>query len=186
MKKVLALVLAIACVMSIGFVSAFAAPADGTYSVPIKCWKETRDEKSMADVLGDNATVTVANGQITMTVTTKQMEMYGIKGDLVGLKVSDGNGGYIDATPTGTNADGNPTGYTFPVAASDYDSGYIKIKEKAKLTPTLPMQMPEDARIKIYTDQATQTAAPTTSSSSSSSSNIFSQLFSRLTSLFNK
>ena len=122
MKKVLAMVLALAAVLTIAVASVGAATlSDGTYTVPVKLWKASSDGASMAQVIGDNATVEVKDGAITMTVTTKQMEMMGITGDLTGLRVSDGKGGYVDATVTSTDANGLPTAFTFPVAASDYE-----------------------------------------------------------------
>lgn len=163
--------MAIACVMSLGFVSVFAATADGTYTVPAQCWKASKDEASMADVLGPNATVTVADGQATVNVPTKQMEMMGIKGDLVGLKVSaDGGKTYVEAQSTGTNADGNPSGFTFTVPVEVYDTGYVTIKEQAKTTPNFaPMNSEQDARIKFDLSKATQSAAPAAAAETSDS-----------------
>lgn len=188
MRKVLALVLAIACVMSIGFVSAFAATADGTYSVPVTLWKESRDENSMAQVVGSPATVVVNGDQTTITVSTKQMEMMGIKGDLVGLRADNGNGGFVTATSTGNNADGNPAGFTFTVPTSVYESGNITVKEQAKTTPNFaPMNSEQTARLHFDTAAATQTAsAQTTDAATSASSNPLTKLFSQLTSIFNK
>lgn len=188
MRKVLALVLAIACVMSIGFVSAFAATADGTYSVPVTLWKESRDENSMAQVVGSPATVVVNGDQTTITVSTKQMEMMGIKGDLVGLRADNGNGGFVTATSTGNNADGNPAGFTFTVPTSVYEKGNITVKEQAKTTPNFaPMNSEQTARLHFDTAAATQTAsAQTTDATTSASSNPLTKLFSQLTSIFNK
>lgn len=181
--------MAIACVMSIGFVSAFAATADGTYTVPVKAWHATKDQASLADVIGPNATVTVADGQATMNVQVKSMEMMGIRGDLVGLQVSDGKGGFVTAQPNGTDANGNPTSFTFTVPVSVYDSGLITIKEKAKTTPNFaPMDDWQDARIKVDLASATQTATASTDATTgaSTSSNPLTKIFSQLTSIFNK
>lgn len=188
MRKVLALVLAIACVMSIGFVSAFAATADGTYSVPVVLWKESKDENSMAQVVGSTATVVVNGDQTTITVPTKQMEMMGIKGDLVGLRADDGKGGFVTATSTGNNADGNPAGFTFTVPTSVYESGNITVKEQAKTTPNFaPMNSEQTARLHFDTAAATQTAsAQTTDATTGASSNPLTKIFSQLTSIFNK
>ena len=92
---------------------------------------------------------------MTMTVTPKQMEIMGITGDLVGLRVSDGKGGYVDATVVSKDSNGLPTAFTFPVAASDYESGYIKVQEKAQLSvPVDAMNDWMDARIKVDTASA--------------------------------
>lgn len=190
-RKVLALVLALACVMSIGFVSVLADGLDGTYSVPVRLWKESRDEDSMAQVVGDTATVVINGDQATITVPTKQMEMMGIKGDLVGLRADNGNGGFVTATSTGNNADGNPAGFTFTVPVSVYQTGNITVKESAKTTPNFEaMNSEQTARLHFDLANAKKTAsaqpAATTASSSTSSSNPLSQIFSQITSLFNK
>lgn len=187
-RKILALVLALACVMSIGIVSAFADSGDGTYTVPVTAWHETQNHASMADVLGPNATAVISDGQVTMTVPTKSMEMMGIRGDLVGLQVSDGKGGFVTAQPNGTDANGNPTSFTFTIPVSVYDSGLITIKEKAKTTPNFaPMDDWQDARIKVDLASATQSAASTDATTgASTSSNPLTKIFSQLTSVFNK
>lgn len=190
-RKILALVLALACVMSIGIVSAFADSGDGTYTVPVQAWRETQNHASMADVLGPNATAVISDGQVTMTVPTKSMEMMDIRGDLVGLRVSDGKGGFTTAQAVGTDSEGNPTAFTFTVPESLYRTGYIPIKETAKTTPHFPgMDGEQDARIKIdlasakkvtSTPEATKTDATT-----GASSNPLSKVFSQVSSLLKK
>jgi len=188
MKKVLAMVLALAAVLTIAVASVGAATlSDGTYTVPVKLWKASSDGASMAQVIGDNATVEGKDGAITMTVTTKQMEMMGITGDLTGLRVSDGKGGYVDATVTSTDANGLPTAFTFPVAASDYESGYIKVQEKAKTSiPVDAMDDWMDARIKVDTAAAKETAPTSTVDVLTSASKSDSNPLAKILALFKK
>ncbi len=156
MKKTIALCLALLMFCVAMAVSASAATlSDGTYTVPVKMAKASKDEDSLAQVLAEQAKLEVKDGTMTMTVTPKQMEIMGITGDLVGLRVSDGKGGYVDATVVSKDSNGLPTAFTFPVAASDYESGYIKVQEKAQLSvPVDAMNDWMDARIKVDTASA--------------------------------
>ncbi len=145
-KRILAMILAVTALLSVFAVSASAKDS----KVDIKLWHATKDKASMAQVLGDKATVTEKDGKIYMTVTTKSMEMMGIKGDLTALRVSDGHGGYVDATVTGKDKKGLPTGFTFPVDAKEYKTGFIPVQEMSKLSVNVDaMNGWQDARIKI-------------------------------------
>lgn len=187
MRKVLALVLAIACVMSIAAVSVFAAvPADGTYSVPVLFVKEDKDEKSMSSpIMGPTATVTVSNGQITMTVTAPQdATVMTLPSKMVGLQTADANGNLVDAQKNGNN-------FTFTVTPEQWNSGFVAAKYKADIAgisaDLMGSMSSRDVRIKISTDQLTQTAsAPQTVDATTSASKGLSGLFSQLTSLFKK
>lgn len=187
MKKILALVMALACVMSIACVSAFAAaPADGTYTVPVHLWKADKDEDSMAaPVLGATATVTVSNGQITMTVNTPEdAKVMGLSSKLSGLQVADASGNYVDTAKNGNN-------FTFTVTQDQWDKGVINAKESASIAgvpESLTASMSNrEVRIKVDTDKLTQSAAAqTTDATTGASSNPLTKVFSQLTSIFSK
>ncbi|MBQ9066460.1 MAG: NEAT domain-containing protein [Clostridia bacterium] len=151
MKRTIATVLALVMMLALSVASFAVDPdsiPDGTYTVNIQLWHATKDKASMAQVLADTATVEVKDGQKTMTVQAKQMEMMGIKGDLVGLRVSDGKGGYTDAEVVAKDSKGLPTAFRFAVV--DCNNGYIPIQEKAQTAiPVDAMNDWQDARIKV-------------------------------------
>lgn len=189
MSKVLALVMAIACVMSISLVSAFAAvPEDGTYTVPVTLYKADKDEESMAaPVLGKTATVTVTNGQITMTVEAPtDAQVMGLNSQLAGLSIADASGNYVTVPKNGTT-------FTFTVTPEQWNSGFINAKENASIAgvpESLTASMSNrEVRIKVDTDKLSQSAAPaaaTTDATTGASSSGLSGIFSMISSLFNK
>lgn len=184
-KKVLALVMALACVMSIAAVSAFAAtPADGTYTVPVALWNADKDQASMAAaVLGPTATVTVNNGQITMTVTAPtDAKVMGISSSLAGLSVADASGKYVTVPKQGNT-------FTFNVTPEQWNSGFVKAKENAAIA-NVPAELTasmsnREVRIKIDTSKlAPSAAAPATAAATDATTGASSNC--KLLSLFNK
>lgn len=183
MKKCFALLLALAAVLSMSLVFAGAAE-NGTYQVGVKIWHATEDRQSMAQVIGDTATVEKQDGTVTMTVSAKQMEVMGITGDLKALRVSDGKGGYQDAEVVSTNEKGLPTGFHFTVPESLYETGYIPVQEKAVTSvPVEAMEDWMDARIKVDLSTEKQTSAASQQTETTASSCPLSGLFSQLSSL---
>lgn len=95
-------------------------PKDGTYTISTQLWKAKADEKSMAAAtVAESATLVVKDGTYTITITTQPMTAYGVTAYLKALRVySDSDKtSYTDAEVTGTDSDGNPTGFKFTVAS---------------------------------------------------------------------
>lgn len=186
-KKVLALVMALACVMSIAAVSAFAAaPADGTYTVPVKIWNADKDQESMSSpMMADTATVTVSGGQITMTVSAaKNAKVMGLSTKLVELQTADASGKLVATQKNGDS-------FTFTVTPDQWNKGMVNAKYKADIA-NIPADLmgsmsSRDIRIKIDTSKLTPSAAATTTDATTgASNNPLSQVFSQISSLLKK
>lgn len=138
-----------------------------------------------APVLGATATVTVSNGQITMTVNTPEdAKVMGLSSKLSGLQVADASGNYVDTAKNGNN-------FTFTVTQDQWDKGVINAKESASIAgvpESLTASMSNrEVRIKVDTDKLTQSAAAqTTDATTGASSNPLTKVFSQLTSIFSK
>ena len=118
-NKVISVIMALAMVLSIMSISAFAkAPTkDGKYNVSFHLWNAEKNEASMGDgFFKHTARLNVKNGKTTMTVyaNTKAInQMFKGKKFVLDMRVSNGKGGWTKATATGKSKNGSTTALSF-------------------------------------------------------------------------
>lgn len=122
--------------------------ADGLYSVQINLWNANADKASMANVSFDQtAYIEVKDGVYTMYVNTHEMSFGTIKASLQKMKVEYA-GTYKDAVVTGTNANGDPTGFRFELPnTEEFFRVYVN--------PMVAMMGNQDIAARIKVDYST-------------------------------
>lgn len=93
---------------------------DGIYEVSVDLWNASLDQASMAsDGVIKTARIVAEDGVYTMYIYTQEMLMGTITASLIDLKISNGGGTYTMATVETTDANGNPTGFSFVLPSTD-------------------------------------------------------------------
>jgi len=158
MKKVLALMLALAAICSIAVMPSSAASVTlkkgHTYTVKIALYKSDKNEKSMAASSFKGTAMIKVNskGKKTMYVYTKPMTYSGVTASLQEMKVETSSGGWQQAKVVKKDSDGNPSCFKFTLP---HTKNYIKVK----VNPHVEMMGNKylDARIKVNWSSLTDT-----------------------------
>ena len=119
---------------------------DGVYEVGVKLWHADKNQPSMAaSSLKGNAKIEVKNGVYTMYIYTQPMTMGTITASLQEMKVYANNGSYVNAQVRKTDAQGNPTCFSFRMPHKDK---YIKVK----VNPHVEMMGNQDLDARLFVD----------------------------------
>lgn len=118
--KVIAIIMALATMVMVGSIAASAKSsskvADGTYNVTVNFWKSDKNEASMSNPsLKKTARLKVKNGKMTMTIYTQPMTYGKQTAYLHEMKVSNGKGGWVQATVAKKDSKGRPSAFSFPL-----------------------------------------------------------------------
>ncbi len=145
MKKVLATVLAVAMMMSLLSVSAFAAESTtygskqtaltaGTYAIDVTLMKEDGSEESMSNACIAGASLVIgSDGTATMVLDLQAMTVYGVTAWGSAWSIyTDYSAGTVEAcTVLNTDADGNDTQVSFVITDTAADGIYMQMNGRS-------------------------------------------------------
>lgn len=119
LTKVLAIIMALATMVMVGSIAASAKGkkvANGTYNVTVNFWKADKNQASMSNPsLKKTARLRVRNGKMTMTIYTQPMTYGKQSAYLHEMKVSNGKGGWVQASVAKRDSKGRPSAFSFPL-----------------------------------------------------------------------